>query len=746
MDMLKKVVIILSLLYFNIIPVLRAQDSINRESQLSATDTMFLKLKMKWAIKNFENMAYIRSKELSEDIVESGYTDGRVVRLLAYSSYKISDYQEAESYFKELIKDYDHSPEDVYNYSQVLKYNEKYKEADIWLEKYAGLNVKDTRIVRQFDTESKINALKETERYEIKELGFNSKYSDFGAALYNGKLYFASSREVSNVVGMRYAWNETPFLDVYKINNPDEAGFVSAEALKRPVNSRFHDGPVCINKDGSEMFLTRNGMFYYLPKKGNDGISHLKILSYTKNKRGKWTKPHEMPFNSKEYSTGHPSLSIDGQRLYFSSDMPGGFGGTDIYYVVRNDSGWSAPINMGSDINTEGNEMFPFIHASGFLYFSSDGHLGLGGLDLFVAKQKGESYTVKNMGSPINSEMDDFAILMDETGSNGYFSSNRPGGKGSDDIYKFSVINPVTFDLILKGTVTDKETGDELKDVVVKLESTEDPKLLKTQDQGTFSFDISPDITYLINLEKVGYNTYMAELKPADMKIKNGIIEYPVVLKKELPYGIYGNVFLEKTMEKIPGVKLTIIKTGGEPFDVYSDESGEFRVKLEKATTYELVFEKEGFFTKRVPYSTVDREPGYVNVNEFVNLVLEKIEMNKTIEIPNIYYDVSKWDIRPDAAVELDKVVQFLNDNPKIKIELGSHTDSRGSATSNQSLSQKRAQSAVDYIVNKGIASARISAKGYGESKLKNRCADGIKCSEEEHQENRRTEIRIVGY
>lgn len=354
------------------------------------------------------------------------------------------------------------------------------------------------------------------------------------------------------------------------------------------------------------------------------------------------------------------------------------------------------------------------------------------------------------MGHPLNSNADDFGLFLRSDEKTGFFASNRQGGKGDDDIYAFTITDPITFALELQGTTADIETKAWLSQATVTLKpnSSTVAEKVETGDNHTFRFELEPEMTYTLTATRQGYSPVTIPVNPSTMTIVSDVIKVPLELKKVDEWGIYGNVFLKPSMEIVPEVKVRIEKTNREVVaDLLTDGDKGFRQQLEPEINYILVFEKKGFLVKRVDYSTKGRKPGYININEIVEIAIEKVELNKTIEIPNIYYDLGKWNIRPDAAVELDKVVLFLNDNPDIKVELASHTDSRGSAQSNQSLSQKRAVSAVEYIVKKGgISSNRITAKGYGESKLKNQCADGVKCSEAEHQQNRRTDIRIVSF
>jgi outer membrane protein OmpA-like peptidoglycan-associated protein len=297
----------------------------------------------------------------------------------------------------------------------------------------------------------------------------------------------------------------------------------------------------------------------------------------------------------------------------------------------------------------------------------------------------------------------------------------------------------------ITGNVNDSLTGEKILNAEVNLLSDKILKLqtIQTEKTNEFAFSIEKPQAYLLQIKSEGHKAKTVNIDPE--AFKNGIANIPVKLSKIPEYGIFGNVFIKSSKEIVPAVNVQVEHSSKVISSITTNGKDDFRVQLEPETDYQILFSKSDFLTKRVYYSTKGRDTGYVNINEFIDVELQKLELGAIIEIPNIYYDLAKWNIRPDAALELDKVVQFLADNPAIKIELGSHTDSRGSDLSNQVLSQKRAQSAVDYIVIKGIDIKRITAKGYGESILKNKCANGVNCTEEEHQQNRRTEIKVTG-
>ncbi|RZL44544.1 MAG: flagellar motor protein MotB, partial [Pedobacter sp.] len=384
-------------------------------------------------------------------------------------------------------------------------------------------------------------------------------------------------------------------------------------------------------------------------KKGKLATINIEIYSSALDSAGNWAAPVAFKYNKiDEYSVGDPFLSTDGKWLYFVSNMPGGFGGTDLYKVERTANGWGDPVNL-KELNTEGNERTPSIEA-GHIYFSTDGRVGMGGLDVFEAKMDGDRFNgVKNLGYPFNSAQDDFAFLKIST-LTGFLSSNRDNGLGDDDIYSFAK-------------------------------------------------------------------------------------------QQELVFLLEGRVFDKKTNVLLPNAIVSLKKLDGQTLKVQTDEKGEFKFSLERASDYELKGIKTGY---RADIDSLTTRNLAANTTIKKDLFLTPIEIDTPIRIENIYYDFDKSNIRKDASIELDKVVKIMRDNPNIWIELGSHTDSRGNDQYNQWLSQSRANSAVQYIIDRGIAKNRITAKGYGENKLLNKCANGIKCSEEQHQLNRRTEFKIV--
>lgn len=712
-------------------------------------DTLVIKIQHKQADKKFEGLAYAKAIAKYEKLVEKGWTPDSLRRNLALSHLKVHNTKKSEELYAELVSENEADVLDFYHYSQALKNNKKYDEADKWLAKYKELKNEDSRGVLQYEAAPIIKEIYTEEKYKIESAYFNTEYSEFGAIVEGDQVVFTSGRNDQAIIQYEYSWKGKPYLDVFHTNINKPALYKKPTLMSKGINSRFHDGPICYSQDGNEVFITRNNFTLGMPKYSEKKENHFKLYKRVKTAE-KWEEVEELAFNSDEYSCGHPSISADNMTLYFASDMPGGYGGSDIYYVTRTSDGWSAPINMGADINTEGDEMFPFISTNDEFYYSSNGHLGLGGLDIFIAEKRAEGkYDILNMGYPLNSSADDFSFYLLDNDRDGYFASNREGGKGDDDVYKFTMLNKPSFLLKLIGTTIDKKTGEVLPNAEVAIHDTKGNEIFNamSDQNGQVELEVNPNNKFDVKARMDNYNETTMQIAVGKSKTEGKIVTVEIPLEATEEWGVFGFIYEKESGQGVSGVNISILEKGTENVIAeITDEGGNFRKLLNPETDYDIVMKKKKFFSRRGAFSTKGMEPGWIDVKEFIEVEMEEIVVGKTIEIPNIYYDLAKWNIREDAALELDNVVQFLLDNETITIELGSHTDARGSKSSNQTLSQKRAESAVNYIVRNGIAQSRISAKGYGENKLKNRCADGVKCSEEEHQENRRTEIMIVDF
>lgn len=605
------------------------------------------------AKKHFDNMEYANAAVELEQLIKKQGESQELLQMLSDAYYNNAKFLEAEPWLNKLLVNYESTVDSRYyfRYANVLKAVKKPQDADRWIQKFIKANPNDSRSVSYKNQQKALDEiLKKRDPFEIENSSLNTSYSDFGAMFYKDQLVFTAAK--NGGAKDLYKRTNQPFLDLYK-TELDEKGQPrkGIHVLSKELNTQNHDGVTTFSKDGTIMYFTRTNNLKEKLLKNETIINKLKIFK-AELVNDNWSKIEPVPFNNDNYSVGHPALNDEGTKLYFISDMPGGYGMTDLYVVDINPDGtYGAPVNMGSSINSEGKEMFPFVKGN-TLYFSSNGHWGMGALDVFKVDLNDPSLTPVNMGKPVNSAFDDFAFVFDDERKLGFVSSNRPGGKGDDDIY---LLKTKTYDQYVFGTVIEAVSEKLMPESTVILYDEEGKELNKTRvgmDAG-FKFKTEANQSYKITGTKKDYTTDIKDFYATEGKDK----EVTLVIKKQ-----------------------------------------------------EFVF----------------------------------VRGKCIVKIDPIYFDFDKYNIRPDAAIELDKVVEIMKKYPELIIEGGSHTDSRGRFAYNERLSANRAQSTVDYIINKGIDSKRITAKGYGETILVNGCADGVQCSEEEHQLNRRTEFTIV--
>ena len=643
--------------------------------------------------------------------------------------------EKSEVYYAKVVKLADAKPIDKYHYAQSLMYNAKYDEAKKFFGEYSAVAGSDERAKNSISAIDKIDEFfRDSAKSVISKILINSDKADFSPVFFHEGIVFVSSRE-SMAKDRTHTWTGNPFLTLYYAQGK-QANLRSPELFSKEIQSKFNDGPACFNQEGNELYLTRNSSSL---SNRSERVVKLKIVK-SKFEEGKWSEPTDLPFISNQYNTAHAWLAKDGKRLYFASDMPGGFGGMDLFYVDKNEDGWSAPVNLGNKINTKGNELFPFVNDDNTLYFASDGQVGLGGLDVYECKySNGKWSEPRNMGYPVNTHKDDFSLILDKEGSKGYLSSNRNGGKGDDDIYFVELLKKI----VVAGTVTDKKTGKPIEGADVILKDREGKEIARTlaKIDGTYEFELEYNKEYTLLAQKAGYSKETKTVSTISTRESKIVVDFQL---QKLIFGVEGIVSDKETKEPLDKSNVVLLDDQDKEIgNVTTGPDGYYFFNLGPDKNYRVKASKEGYFSKSEIVSTVGKKEGIIKQD----MPLEKIVLNKPIRLDNIYYDLAKWNIRPDAAKELDKLVQILKDNPTIVIELSSHTDCRASDAYNWDLSDKRAKSAAKYIVEVGkIAKERITGKGYGETMLINRCANGVKCSEKEHQENRRTEFKVLKF
>lgn len=710
---------------------------------------------MRRANKLFNSFAYKDAAALYEMELKKDAKNYQAQKNVATCYRKMNDMLNAEKWYAKVVENESTDPENYLFYAQALEFNGKIDEAKVYYKKFTASANMDKRGERKMKSLDAIASFyTDSIYYKVNNVAFNTAGSDYGIAYCKEGLTFATAGIQNSFVKSEFKWNNEAFSDLFLIRMFDERDsvFAPAKALSDYVNSKYNEGPACYDSEGRTLAFTRNGYLKGKAIAGKDKTNYLQIYIAT-DKMHDWKNIKPFSQNSTSYSVCHPAFSMDGKTMYFISDMPGGFGGTDIY-MSKNDNGkWTDPVNMGISVNTEGNELFPSVLRDSILYFASNGKGGLGGLDIFAAQINGEKVKeVLNMGYPINTPYDDFGLIYNKSKKIGFFSSNRPGGKGKDDIYRFTYSKP---DFQLKLAVFDSESKQPLKKAKVKLYDSKNKLIqeVETDDAGFFTSPIDMESSFSV---AVSSSKYFDQAKPFDTKEVKGfekLVEIPMF--KDLGFNLVGKITDSESKSTMEGVQITILdaKSGADVYDGKSNASGDFQknlsnYSLNQMVNYEIKLEKPGYIAKTIYYSKQLTKSGDINLNDDINLGMEKLkvgtDIGKVFNLNPIYFDSGKAEIREDAQIELNKIVKALEDNPTIVIEIGSHTDSRSATKANLTLSDKRAKATVDYIISKGIDKSRLSGKGYGESKLVNKCKDGVKCSEDEHQQNRRTEFRIV--
>jgi outer membrane protein OmpA-like peptidoglycan-associated protein len=607
---------------------------------------------------NYDKLAYIDAIDIYEGVAAKGYKSKDLFQNLGNAYYFNGLLDKAKGCYDKLFDlNVEVEPEYYFRYSQSLKSVKDYNKADKMMEKFFELTndyrgemyVKNkmylTEIVDQLD------------KYKIEDAGINSKDSDYGSYFLDKKMYFVTSRKPSKLKRNIDRWTNQNYSNLMSVEFDTNLRAVYIDEEADEINTKYHESSLAFTKDGETIYFTRNNFNNGKIGYDKDKTVLLKIYKATlKNK--KWSKITELPFNSNDYNVAHPALSSDGKFLYFSSDMPGGYGSSDLYRVAINDDGtFGLPENLGPKINTKSRETFPYINQEDLLYFASDGHLGMGGLDIFKSKKDdlGNYSQFENLGRPINSEKDDFGFSKSPFENVSFFTSNRDGGQGFDDIYKLTEIpKPDTFesDFVVLDAL-------DLSPIAVSKISVFDSnynliKELSADDKGEFTLDnLRKDREYIIKVESEKYFTTEKRFKGSELKEKNEILLNPKI---------------------------------------------------------------------------IEIEPGD--------------DLLKSLGI-NIYFDLDQYFIRPDAEVELAKIIDIMLKYPQLKIHIKSHTDSRQTEAYNMRLSNFRAKSTREYMIKKGVSPGRLTAKGYGESQLLNKCSDGVPCTREQHQLNRRSEFII---
>ncbi len=611
--------------------------------------------KLNKADKKYDKYSYIDAIEIYEKVAEKGYKSAELFEKLGNAYYFNGELDKASKWYGELFAlNQEVDSEYYFRYAQALKAEGNYEKSNQYMELFAQ-KTNDTRaklFQENKDYLTDIDAV--SGKYTMDKTDINSEFYDYGPTFFGKQIVFTSSRSEGNQYSKIHEWTKQNFTDLFVASIDNEGKLGSVENFSKTVNTKYNESSPVFTKDGKTMYFTRNNYNDGKKRKSDDKVIMEKIYK-AELINGEWTNVKELPFSNDNYKTAHPTLSPDEKTMYFASDMPGSFGNSDLYKVSIDSNGnFGSPENLGPTINTEGRETFPFVDIDNNLFFASDGHPGLGGLDIFEAKANKNSFEKPvNVGKPLNSPMDDFGYITNKDGL-GFFSSNRDGGTGFDDIYTFTVCTHT-----LSGLITDVDTKEILPNAKVILFDDKMNKINETisSDKGAYSFKIECNKKYYVRASKEEY----------------------------------------ETTEKSFG---TVTKTGESKLDI------------------EL---KRNIFPVEVG-----------------------TDLAKILDVSIIYFDLDKWNIRPDAAEDLEKIIAVMNQYPNMTIDIRSHTDSRQTHKYNELLSDRRAKSTLEFMVKNGIKRNRLTAKGYGETQLVNNCSDDVPCSEAEHQKNRRSEFIVL--
>ena len=653
---MKKILTLLIITSFSLTPILAQNNSTKKADRL------------------FDRLEYVKAAQEYLKLAEKS-PDNYVISRLADAYYNIFNTKDAEKWYAKIIND-DPDAEIIFRYAEMLKANGKYKESNVWMSKFSEMKPYDTRAIAFRNTPNYLDKIiKKGKRFNVQNLkDINTISSDFGAFTFDNALYLTSGRKQKGSQNKKYnnyTSDEEYVLDVFKYDVINDV-YINETPLEA-INTKYHEGVIAFSPSGDTMYFARETYYsksYFkdsIVKNGSttEQVSVINLYRATRCTKKEITWKNngncnfnkgwnvtELEINSAYYSMKNPALSCDGKSLYFSSDMPGGFGNYDIYKSeIKDDGSLGEPINLGQKINTEEQEVFPHMCCDNTLYFSSNGHLGLGGLDVFYSKNvDGKWSNVRNVGLPVNSNSDDFAFKMGDDCTNGFVSSNRAGGVGSDDVYAVKKIKPLC-DILLESIVVDAKT-----DLPI------DAALTSVKDN-----------TGIINNSKE--------------TSEEGLVDYMIECEDEI----------------------------------------------------QLLVSKEGYESKMIDIKLLDIDPPLLKIKLDP---IEELIVEEKIVLNPIYFEFDKANITNQAAFELDKLVSIMKKYPKMIIRAESHTDSRGPASYNKLLSERRAKSTAQYVISKGIDENRISGFGMGEEDPEIDCVSG--CSKDEHAKNRRSEFIIV--
>ena len=678
----------------------------------------------------YANMDFRSALHFYEKVLEKNPDDSKTKIQVARCHIKLDDPIAAQPYLADLASNQSTTTDILILYSETLRRN---GETEAAKEMYRKILKKEDNkeIESKLEFLENIDYYTRANTYDVVNLDLNSEQSDFSFQPYKKDFLFLSARQTERYVQHQpsTATNEDEgMLRYFLYTGLDEPAHLEyGDKLK----SYYHDGPLSFYQDFNKVAFTRNNLRDATRTKGTTRVN-LKIFFADCGGEGLWQNLQPFELNSDDYSVGHPAVSTDGKVMFFSSDMPGGYGGPDLYVTKFDSGGWSKPINLGPEINTSGDELFPSLANDSVLYFSSSGLGGFGGLDLFISQLKDwMPERPKNMGSPLNSEADDFAILVDSTGRNGYLSSNRQGGKGYDDIYAFETI-------LFAGAakVIARQDSTVVPNALVTI-TTSNGQLYsqkKSDRLGIIKLELPYDGDYLVTATNEGFSDlYKAPYSTFDNRISYDTLLLPL-WRDEL--FAEGRIFSNETQELIPDATIVLTNLdNGLTDSVITDIDGFYHFPLAPDTRYHVQAKHEGFIENGFD---IDTEKIYRG-NLLNDMLLEEVYVDKMV----VYFDFDEAILNRSYNGDLKKLIRTLKKFPKSIINIAAHADARGEEAYNKELSQERLDAVVYWFRKNGIRTKRIHGIAFGEELLLNQCSDGVVCEEEDHSKNRRAEIKV---
>ena len=731
-----------------------------------------------WGNYYYDKESYQKAIDRFSDLTEKNVD---VLRKLGKSYFNINNLDSSEHYFK-IVAEKTNSSADWYNYSHLLYMNEKFDEAESIRNLYANSsNEKRAEIFKSNIAHKEL--LDNISSVDLINLSTNTENSDFGAyAVKNDSTntYYtlftsANKSSLREIKKSKFVKPDQPTFDIFKTQlSYPSLDVTSPKSLSGELSNEYQEGPAIITPDKKTVYFTRSNNI-----EADDDYLYLSLYSVATGMLDEQDSIIPFSINNDHYSVMHPTISNDGNKIFFSSDIPGGYGGLDLYYCeilgirekkingkLKKINKLSDPINLGNKINTEGNEVFPYFMNDNVLFYSSDGRIGLGGLDIFMVYNYLDSNLLKidNIGKPFNSPKDDFSFFISKDIKFGFLSSNRPGGKGDDDIYCFKLnpsISEGTDDYytmvkgetlkVISNSVLNNDFLNDTSQNFLSQNAFHNAEIISNPSNGKINFNSDGTFIYTPNNNKVSVDKFTYRILN-DSYSKDTINVFIKALDKTIPVAVDDHYVIKKgenfSADSISGTLHNDSDSGGDILTTILLDSplhGEIDFKEDGSFTYY----PEDYFVESDTFTYVVTDGQYYDTAEVTLIrLVSGVDIAKIIEINPIYFDLNKSNIRDDAATELLKIVNVMNEYPSMVVELGSHTDCRASQTYNRNLSDRRAKSSASFIKERITNPERIYGKGYGESKLKNKCeCEGSKivpCSEEQHQENRRTEFIII--